>query len=98
MTPFDRLGEQFRRPGEIPCPVLFVSGSLDAISPPYRAVDASKHAPRSERLLVENAGHEDLLTHQPAQVLIEEYLRTGKLNRVRVTMDKPAFTAVPKSP
>lgn len=90
------LGEQFRRPVETSVPVLFVSGSLDAISPPYRSAEAAKHAPHSVKLLVENAGHEDLLTHPPAQALIEEYLRTGKLAQSRITKEKPAFTAVPK--
>lgn len=43
-------------------PVLFVSGAMDANTPPFQAEEVRWGLPAAAHLVVENAGHEDMLT------------------------------------
>jgi len=47
----------YREPSELPMPVLLLSGTLDPVTPPYRADSARKHMPQGQAFVVANAGH-----------------------------------------
>jgi len=47
----------WREPAVIKAPALLLSGALDPVTPPRRAVAAAKHMPRAQHLVVANAGH-----------------------------------------
>ena len=102
MTEFDmpdsceRLGvpmldASFRTPVHSPVPTLFVSGTLDAHTPPYQAEQARWGFPNSAHLIVENAGHESTLPVPAVQDAIVRFLLTGELVSEVVRLPKVDF-------
>ncbi|MFA0961510.1 alpha/beta hydrolase [Roseivirga sp. BDSF3-8] len=55
-------------------PVLFISGELDARTPPSQAQEIRKRYPSSAHLVVENAGHEQLLSHPEIKKRVMQFL------------------------
>ena len=47
----------WREPSTIAAPALLLSGALDPVTPPRRAVAAARTMPQSQHLVVANAGH-----------------------------------------
>lgn len=72
-----RLGDGFRAPVRSDVPVLLVSGTLDVKTPPFQAEEVRWGLSRGHHLVVENAGHEDLLTNPEVQRAIGEFLARG---------------------
>lgn len=65
--PHRDLGDAFRAPITSSVPTLFVSGSLDARTPPSNADEIKEGFARASSLLIENGGHDDdLLIASPA--------------------------------
>jgi pimeloyl-ACP methyl ester carboxylesterase len=63
------LGPDFRAPIESAVPVLFVSGTLDARTPPANAEEVLLGFPNGRHLVIEGAGHDDdLLLSDPGIV------------------------------
>ena len=81
------LDDAFRAPLHSDVPTLFVSGTLDANTPPFQAERVRWGLSNSAHIIVENAGHESTLTQPPVQDAIVAFLRTGEL--------RSAFIAVP---
>lgn len=80
-----RLGDGFRAPLASDVPTLLVSGTLDANTPPFQAEEVRWGLTRSQHLVVENAGHEDLLTNPEVQRAIGEFLAGRPVTSARVT-------------
>ena len=88
------LGDRFRRPFDSNIPTLFISGSMDANTPVSNAIAVKKRFPSSTHVIVENAGHEDLLPNEDVQNAIVAFLRGEALRAAKLTMAKPAFEPV----
>ena len=57
--PHTDLGSEFRAPIESDVPVLFISGSIDARTPPANAEEVLEGFPNGRHLVIEGAGHDD---------------------------------------
>lgn len=68
------LGDAFRAPVVSALPVLLVSGTLDARTPPAQAEGHRRGLSRSTHLIVANAGHESTLPVPEVQQAIVEFL------------------------
>lgn len=68
------LGDDFRAPVTSDVPTLFVSGTLDANTPPEQAERVRAGFAHASHVVVENAGHEDLLTNPEVQRRILAFL------------------------
>ena len=68
------LGDAFRAPIESDVPTLFVSGGLDAATPPAQAERVRRGFETSGHIVVEFAGHEDLLPDPRVQELLVAFL------------------------
>lgn len=69
------LGDEFRAPVHSDVPALFVSGTLDANTPPEMAEAVRAGFPNGRHLIVENGGHEDLLGHPEVLKRVLAFLR-----------------------
>ncbi len=78
------LGDEFRAPVRSDVPALFISGALDANTPPEQAEAVRTGFSNSGHLIVENGGHEDLTLHEPVRSAMMSFLRTGKAKSERV--------------
>ncbi|MFL6708694.1 MAG: alpha/beta hydrolase [Massilia sp.] len=47
----------FTTPGTVAAPTLMLSGALDPVTPPRRAQAAARYIPKTQQLVVANAGH-----------------------------------------
>jgi pimeloyl-ACP methyl ester carboxylesterase len=68
------LGDEFRSRIASGVPTLFVSGTLDAHTPPFQAEEVRWGFPFSTHLIVERAGHESLLTNDAVQRAAADFL------------------------
>ena len=68
------LGDAFRRPVTSDVPTLFISGTLDAHTPPEQAERVRAGFPNAGHLVVENVGHEDLIPDPEVQERILAFL------------------------
>jgi pimeloyl-ACP methyl ester carboxylesterase len=85
------LDDTFRAPLSSGVATLLVSGTLDANTPPFQAEELRWGMPRAHHLVVENAGHEDLLSNPEVQRAIGEFLATGQTATARIVAPLPAF-------
>lgn len=85
------LGDEFRTPVQLDAPSLLISGTLDANTPPHRAEEVQKGFPRSVHLIIENAGHQDLLKADGVRAEIVRFLKTGKIDVSRFSLPAPQF-------
>lgn len=83
------LGDDFRAPRRSDVPVLFVTGTLDCRTPAENIADLAGFYPNHLHLVIEGAGHGDLLTPSAVQRAIERFLREGTIDAERVTTDAP---------
>lgn len=74
VVPEARLGADFRSRFTSDVPTLFLSGTLDANTPPYQARYVSWGWPRATHLVVERAGHEGVMPWGPAQEVIVDFI------------------------
>jgi pimeloyl-ACP methyl ester carboxylesterase len=76
-------------------PTLFISGTLDANTPPFQAEQARWGFLDSEHLVVENAGHESMLPHPEVQAVILDFLRGADVSGRSVSLPSPKFEWLP---
>jgi pimeloyl-ACP methyl ester carboxylesterase len=88
------LGEAFRAPILTPVPTLFISGTLDWNTPPRQAEEVRRTFRNSEHLVIESAGHEDMLVNRAVQALIVDYLKGGSTKGATVLLPKLKFTPI----
>ena len=89
------LGDEFRSSIRTNVPTLFVSGTLDNNTPPFQADEVRKHFKRSAHLVVENAGHEDMLVNIQVQQAILDYFSGRDVSRMRIALPTLRFEPIP---
>jgi pimeloyl-ACP methyl ester carboxylesterase len=89
------LPESFRAPFSSAVPALFISGTLDANTPPFQAEQARWGFIDSEHLVVENAGHESMLPDPAVQAVILDFLRGADVSGRSVSLPSPKFEWLP---
>ncbi len=72
------VGNAFRVAVKSDVPTLFISGTLDAATPPFQAERVRKGLPNSGHVILEYAGHEDLLPDRRVQEHILAFLAGGE--------------------
>ena len=90
--PAEDLGDAYRSPIEASVPVLFISGSLDARTPPDNAEDVLPGFPNGRHLVIEGASHDDdlfLSSPEIARTMIE-FLR-GREPRESIVLEPLRF-------
>ena len=91
------LGDGFRKPVKSSIPALFISGALDANTPPHRAEEARKGFPNSAHLIIENAGHQDALRSTGVIETIAAFVQGGKIENKTFAITAPEFAPPPSS-
>ncbi len=87
------LPESFRAPLVSDVPVLFLSGSLDWNAPPFQAEEVRFGLSNAVHMVVENAGHEQILPQPEVQASILQFLRGKEIECTRVKL--PTIQFVP---
>lgn len=73
------LGEKFRQPLTTDLPILLMSGTLDFNTPPYQAEELRWGLANAQHIIVQNAGHEQVLTHPDAIPNMLKFLKGESL-------------------
>jgi len=87
----DDLGEEFRKPVKSDVQTLFLSGSLDLNTPPDQAERVKNGFPNSIHIVVENAGHEQILTERNMTKHILQFLNGEDISGVRLSYGRVRF-------
>lgn len=74
-------------------PALFVSGTLDANTPPFQAEELRWGFPNSAHLIVENGGHETLPAADVQQVVVD-FFKGRDVKGRSVSFERPRFLTV----
>ena len=69
------LGDEFRSDIHTKVPTLFFSGTLDNSCPPFQGDEVRRYFQNSIHIIVENAGHEDMVVNAQVQQAVVDYLR-----------------------
>jgi len=84
------LGDGFRAPVRSSKEVLFITGTLDARTPADNVAELAPGFSRHRHLVVEDAGHSDLLFPAAAQRAIAGFFSSGEVENERVRVE-PSF-------
>lgn len=87
------LGETFRRPLVCDVPTLFLSGTLDANTPPYQAEEQRWGFTDSVHLVQANGGHEDWMRNGKVVAVLKAFLAGETV--VGRDVDMPTLRFVP---
>ena len=74
-------------------PVLFISGTLDANTPPFQAEEVRWGFPNSAHLIVENGGHETLPSSE-VQTVVVYFFKGQDVKGQTVSFERPHFLTV----
>jgi pimeloyl-ACP methyl ester carboxylesterase len=85
------LGEGFRRPFVCTVPTLFLSGTLDANTPPYQAEEQRWGFADSVHLVQQNGGHEDWLRNPAVPAVLRAFLAGEDVAGHRVDLPPVRF-------
>ncbi|HEX9755485.1 MAG TPA: alpha/beta fold hydrolase [Gemmatimonadales bacterium] len=85
------LGEDYRARFWSPVPTLFVSGTLDAQTPPHQAEEVRWGFPNGRHLVVEHSGHESTLDRPAVRELVVRFLSGEDVGEMRIVPEKPRF-------
>lgn len=88
------LGEDFRAPLISPVRILMLSGSLDWNTPPYQAERLRFGLPNSSHIIVENAGHEQILPQPHVQRAILTFLMGQNVKSEQISLPKMKFVPI----
>lgn len=88
------LGDEFRGPIASGVPVLFISGTLDSNTPPWQAEELRWGMPRATHLIVDNAGHEDMLPMPEVQRAIGDHFAGKDVAGRRIARPLPKFSTI----
>lgn len=93
------LGEEFRAPLHSDVPVVFVSGELDARTPPENVEEIRTGFPRSAHVRVTNASHDARgLMAEEFRDLLQAFLRGEPVTSIRITLPPIPFEPLPAGP
>lgn len=88
------LGEDYRAPLVSPVRILLLSGSLDYNTPPYQAERLRFGLPNSSHIIVEHAGHEQILPQAPVQRAILSFLMGQNVKSEQISLPKLKFVPI----
>jgi len=88
------MDEAFRGPILSEVETLFVTGTLDSNSPPYQAEEVRWGFIRSDHLVVENAGHEDMLVNPEVRAVLRDFFAGEDVSDRHVALPVPGFLTV----
>jgi len=87
-----RLSDEFHRPFRCEVPVLFVSGDLDARTPPENVEEIRAWFPNHAHVIAQNAGHESIeMLSAEFRALLLAFLRGEKVESQVVELPEPRF-------
>jgi pimeloyl-ACP methyl ester carboxylesterase len=88
------LGDDFRKPFISNTKTLFISGTMDSNTPPSNAAEVKKLFANSVHILVQYAGHEDMLPDDDVQKAIVKFYKGDRLDSINISLPKPKFERV----
>jgi len=88
------LGDEFRQPLISNIRTLFMSGTLDFNTPPHQAEEVRWGFSNSSHIVVNNAGHEQILRHPEANPTIIRFLKGENVDDVALSNPKLQFIPV----
>ena len=89
------LGDAYRSPIKTNVPTLFVSGVLDNNTQPFQADEVRKTFKTSTHIIIENAGHESMLTDVQVQQTMVDFLRGQDVGKVKIALPPLKFELIP---
>jgi pimeloyl-ACP methyl ester carboxylesterase len=95
--PHTDLGPEFRSPVSGEMPVLFISGTLDARTPPSNAEEVRAGFANSEHMIIENGTHDDDL-FLPSPLILQgilEFLHGEPVSEPRIRLERKFVTRAP---
>ena len=92
--PYPDLGEAFRASFTSSIRTLLMSGTLDCNTPPYQAEEVRWGFSNSSHIIIDNAGHEQILTHPKAVPTIVRFLKGENVNDVALSYPTLKFIPV----
>lgn len=96
--PIPDLGEEYRSPLISDTRTLFMSGTLDFNTPPFQAEEVRWGFSNSSHIIVDNAGHEQVLSHPKATATVRKFLRGENVDDVALFYPKLEFIPVKGDP
>lgn len=84
----------FRAPLVSDVETLFVSGTLDSNAPPYQAEEMRWGFTRAAHVIVDNAGHEDMLDNPEVASVIADFFSGENVRGRCVALPAPRFLSV----
>jgi pimeloyl-ACP methyl ester carboxylesterase len=95
--PHKDLGDAYRAPVSGEMPVLFISGTLDARTPPSNAEEVRQGFPNSEHIIIENGTHDDDLLIVSPLILqgVLEFLKGDPVSVPRFEIERKFATRAP---
>ena len=87
------LGPAFREPIYSPARALFVTGSMDGITPPFQAEEVRWGFPNGVHLIVENGFHE-VLPFSDVQQTVADFFAGQDVRGRRVELPKTRFLSI----
>ena len=77
-------------------PTLFVSGVLDNNTQPFQADEVRKTFKNSTHIVIDNAGHESMLTEPQVQQTMVQFLKGEDISKVKINLPPLKFQALPQ--
>jgi pimeloyl-ACP methyl ester carboxylesterase len=91
------LGDKFRSPIKTDVPTLFISGTFDNNTPPIQADEVRRSFKGSTHLIIENAGHESMLSNGKVQQTLTDFLRGQDVSGVKIALPALKFVPIPEA-
>lgn len=85
------LGDEYRSQIKTDVATLFVSGVLDNNTQPFQADEVRKSFKQSTHLVIDNAGHESMLTDPQVQQTMVQFLRGEDVSKVKIALPPLKF-------
>jgi pimeloyl-ACP methyl ester carboxylesterase len=85
------LGDQFRQPVISDVRTLFVSGTLDSSTPPFRAEQVRWGFPNSTYIVIKNAGHDQLMNAPGIQNAMSDFLAGDSVEELKFSLPPLSF-------
>ena len=89
------LGDEFRSAIKASVPTLFFSGELDNNTQPFQADEVRKSFKTSTHIVIPNAGHESMLTYEPCQQAMVDFLNGKDMSGVKIALPPVKFLPIP---
>lgn len=89
------LGDKYRMLFKSDVASLFVSGSMDSNTPVSNAEEIIKNFSNAQHVIVDYAGHEDMLSNANVQKVFIDYLNGAKPVVKEINSDRPVFEGIP---